>query len=115
MLKFFFLLWVLLASSFVHAQTPMVRLAPLGYQQLTSTGLINLTVPTGATVALITVETTSVRWRDDGTAPTASVGNLLGVTGAGLPFTYTGNLSVLQFIPTASTSIVNVTYYRFAG
>ena len=47
----------------------------LGYQQITSlTASTALTVPAGATLAVIVPESQSVRWRDDGVAPTASVG-----------------------------------------
>ncbi len=49
---------------------------PLGYQQITGapmTAGTGLTVPAGATMALISVSGATMRWRDDGTAPTASV------------------------------------------
>ena len=55
----------------------------IGYQQITSlSSAASLTVPTTdkngsfqkPTFALIICETQNVRWRDDGTAPTASVG-----------------------------------------
>ena len=87
------------------------RWIPVGYQQIAAFSTVQtLTPPAGATAALIRVETTSVRWRDDGTAPTASVGQLLLTTDA--PFWYPGVLSALQFIPTSSTSTLDVTYYR---
>ena len=53
---------------------------PLGYRQITvsSTALALSSatggVPKGATRAIIEVETDAIRYRDDGTAPTASVG-----------------------------------------
>jgi hypothetical protein len=82
---------------------------PLGYQQITSlASAANLTPPAGATAALITVETASVRWRDDGTAPTTSLGMLLT---AGQSFTYYGNLSAIQFIAVSGSPTVNVAYY----
>ena len=87
------------------------RWVAVGYQQIAAfSTLQTLTVPTGATAALIRVETTSVRWRDDGTAPTASVGQLMLTTDQ--PLWYPGVLTALQFIPTASTSTLDVTYYR---
>jgi hypothetical protein len=47
---------------------------PMGYQQITSLGAATtLTVPVGSTAALIMCEVASVRYRDDGTNPTASV------------------------------------------
>jgi hypothetical protein len=82
---------------------------PLGYQQITSlASAANLTPPTGTTAALITVETASVRWRDDGAAPTASIGMLLS---AGQSFTYYGNLAAIQFIAQSGSPVVNVSYY----
>jgi hypothetical protein len=92
---------------------------PLGYQQLTSfSAATNLTVPAGATYALINVEgtagTDTVRWRDDGTAPTTSVGMLMNATGDQRwpPLLYAGNLSTIQFIVAAGNPKVNVSYYR---
>lgn len=50
---------------------------PAGYQQLTvSSSVVGLTVPTRAVRAIIGVQAQSIRWRDDGTDPTASVGML---------------------------------------
>ncbi len=47
------------------------RFAPKGYQQITDlSSAVSLTVPNGANYAIIEAETQSVRWRDDGTAPT---------------------------------------------
>jgi hypothetical protein len=64
---------------------------------------------------MITISGTSVRYRDDGVAPTAALGVVLPVTTAGLPFLYAGTLSKIQFIPTAATSTLDVLYYRGAG
>lgn len=93
--------------------------AAYGYQQITVlTASTGLTVPTvsnqtgiGGTpsVALIIVEGQSVRWRDDGVAPTASVGMLLPV---GTVFMYDGDLTRIRFIQTAATAILNVSYYK---
>ena len=90
----------------------------MGYQQLdslaTATGL---TVPskdptsgmsTKANFALIVAEAQDVRWRDDGVAPTGSVGMLLKT---GVIFQYDGDLSKIQFIETSNGSKVNVSYY----
>lgn len=56
------------------------------------------------------LETAQVRWRDDGTAPTASVGHLLEV---GQVLEFDGKLSKLQFIRTGGTSgALPVSYYR---
>ena len=84
---------------------------PLGYQQITSlSGAQTLTVPAGATFALIQAEAVDVRWRDDGIAPTASVGMLLP---SGQPTQFSGDLSVLKFIQTSGGSAtLNVSYYK---
>lgn len=80
-----------------------------GYQQITSlSAAAALTVPSGARVALITCETQNVRWRDDGTDPTASVGQLL-TTGVGL--FYDGNLAAIKFIEVTASAKLNVCYY----
>ena len=39
----------------------------------------SLTVASGATGAVITVEEAPVRWRGDGTAPTSAIGHLMAV------------------------------------
>lgn len=86
-------------------------LTPLagGQMSLTVSSAAALTIPGGANVALIQALTQNVRWRDDGTAPTASVGlQLL----AGDEMFYTGDLSAIQIIQEAATAEVNVLYYR---
>jgi hypothetical protein len=89
----------------------------LGYQQITSLSAASgLTVPTQApdgsfqkpTFALIVAETQGVRWRDDGTAPTASVGMPLA---AGVPLQYDGDLNKIQFIEQAASAKLNISYY----
>lgn len=91
------------------------NLSPFGYQQITSLSAATaLTVPAPtnavpATLALIQAEVQNVRWRDDGTNPTASVGMLL-VVGDILP--YTGDLSKLKFIEATTGAKLNVSYYR---
>jgi hypothetical protein len=49
-----------------------------------------------------------VRWRDDGTAPTASVGMPLAV---GVPLQYDGDLTNIKFIETAASAKLNISYY----
>jgi len=81
----------------------------LGFQQITvSTTAIGITAPKGQR-ALISTETSNVRWRDDGTDPTASVGFLL-ETGTVLGFD--GNLAAIKFIKVSgSDATVNVALY----
>jgi len=89
----------------------------LGYQQITSlsssTGLtVPVTDPSGnkqqPTFALIIAETQAVRWRDDGTAPTASVGMPLAV---GVPLQYDGDLTKIRFIEQTASAKLNISYY----
>lgn len=91
-----------------------------GYQQITGmTTPTALTVPTKATdgnsnvptatIALLQAEGAAIRWRDDGTAPTASIGMILQL-GAD-PYPYDGPLSAIRFIETATGAKLNVSYY----
>jgi hypothetical protein len=89
----------------------------MGYQQITSlSSSTALTVPTktqlglAATpaIALITPETQAVRWRDDGVAPTATVGMPLA---AGVTLQYDGDISRIRFIEQTAGAKLNVTYY----
>lgn len=89
---------------------PYVGAPPLGYQQFTLAAATALpSIPLGATEALVVCETQTVRWRDDGTNPTASVGMPLTANTA---FPYTGNLSAIKFIQTTTTATCNVSYYK---
>jgi hypothetical protein len=81
----------------------------LGYDQITSLGsAVGLTPPSGALVAVIVAEGAAVRWRDDGTAPTATVGMPLP---AGGQMTYAGDLGAIQFIEQADGAALDVSYY----
>jgi len=89
----------------------------MGYQQITSlSSASKLTVPARdlnglagtPRIAIITPETQAVRWRDDGVAPTASVGMPLA---AGVTLQYDGDLSQVQFIEQAASAKLNITYY----
>lgn len=85
-------------------------LVPLGFQQLTNVtnaAAVSLTPPAGALVARI-VPDGAIRWRDDGTAPTAAVG--MPVT-ADDEFEYSGNLAAIKFIAQSATTNVNVSHY----
>lgn len=69
----------------------------------------SLTVPTGATVAQICIESQNARYRDDGVAPTATVGMIIY---AGTCFQYAGPLAALQLIGAAAGGTVDVSYYK---
>ncbi len=80
-----------------------------GYQQITAlSSAAALTVPDEARIALVQAESKSVRWRDDGTNPTASVGMVLD---AGAAMLYDGSLSAIRFIETAASAKLNISYY----
>ena len=86
--------------------------APCGYQQITAATLAAataLTLPANATMAFIQVDTAGVRWRDDGTAPTASVGVQLASAGS---FWYYGDLTKIEFIAVSGSPVLNVSYYH---
>lgn len=84
-------------------------LVPLGYQQLTNLAASTaLTPPVGARIALVHPESQNVRWRDDGTAPSATVGMRLPV---GAELRYTGNLAAIRFIEETASAKINVSYY----
>ncbi len=68
-------------------------------------------IPTGATAAFLQAETADVRWRDDGGAPTASIGNMV-VHGAGGQLFYAGTLSALRFIALSGSPLLDVAFYR---
>ena len=90
----------------------------LGYQRISSlSSATALTVPTvdpvsglnaKPTIALITPETQNVRWRDDGTDPTSSVGMPLS---AGVTLQYDGDLRRIKFIETTAGAVLNISYY----
>ena len=63
-----------------------------------------------ATMVALQAETASVRYRDDGGAPTASIGSEV-IFGQN-PFLYTGTLSALQFIAASGSPLLNVSFYR---
>lgn len=91
------------------------RAVALGYQQFTGTTLVTPTVPAGVNAAIISIETNPVRYRDDGTAPTTAVGNLIPVTTSGLPFEFTGNINQLLLFPTSTGATINIAYYKLVG
>ena len=65
----------------------------------------------GATRAFVTAETAQVRYRYDGTAPTASVGHLLEANGS-IVIEGPGNIARFQAIRTGGTSAVLATTFE---
>lgn len=85
----------------------------VGYQQITLGATVaSLTLPAAPdapTYALIEPEVQGVRWRDDGTAPTADVGQPLS---AGESLQYNGVLSAIRFFRMVAGAKLNVTYFQ---
>lgn len=81
----------------------------MGYRQLTNlSAAIGIPIANGR-VALIQALNQNVRWRDDGTDPTSTVGMRLH---AGETMFYTGNLRSIKFIEEAASAQLNVTAYE---
>jgi hypothetical protein len=90
-------------------QTKDASLEPLGYEQITGLGTVkSLTVPKKGRTVFLKAETQSIRWRDDGPNPTATVGNLLD---AGEEFWYTGKPQKLRFIEAVPGAVLNANHY----
>lgn len=99
---------------------------PLGYCQITTaisssaaalvTGSCSTgSVPNGATIAEICVETNSIRYRDDGTAPTTSVGIPVVPSSSTLPtcFAYAiVPLTAMQMIAVSGSPVVDISFYK---
>jgi hypothetical protein len=92
---------------------------PILFNQLAvSTVAVSLVLPTAAqnatanvsapNYALIVCETNDVRWRDDGTNPTSSVGSLLK---AGQSLKYNGPLASIKFIRVSADATLDVNFY----
>jgi hypothetical protein len=101
----------------------------LGYSQITgidaaAKGLgdgtdpasgLAVSIPAGSgTYVVVEAEAGAVRWRDDGTAPTATQGQILG---AGSVLTFSGRLSRLKFIAVLGGvgTKVNVSFEKSGG
>lgn len=84
---------------------------PLGYQQFaagTMDAAVALTVPTGATYAVIQCETQAIRMRDDGVNPTVATGVLLAVNTI---YELPGRLPAYKFISAVVGAVMNILYY----
>lgn len=107
----------LLASPPANAQIPPgITVVPLGYCQLTSIDAATLIstcaggIPARANLAVIKTEAQAIRWRDDGTSPTASVGLPMAVADA--PLYYSGTLPQVSVISQVAGAKLNVLFYR---
>ena len=61
--------------------------------------------------AILRPETGNIRWRDDGTAPTAAVSGGFPLN-AGETLEYDGEIARFQFITTAGSATLNVVLYN---
>lgn len=85
--------------------------AALGYRQVTATsGAFALpTPPAGTRRAIIQADGQALRWRDDGTNPTATVGMLIA---NGSELRYDGaDMGAIKLIAAAAGAIANIAYY----
>lgn len=96
-----------------HAESG-IRRVPCGFQQLAVDTAKSLTIPAACggvpTLAVIRAEAQALRYRDDGVAPTTTVGMPIAITDG--PIEYQGTISALQFIAETSGGIVDVLFYR---
>lgn len=102
-----------------HAQKRVASdfIQPLGYCQLTSVSSSTLVsscsggIPALTGWAVLCIDTAAIRWRDDGTAPTASVGMPVA---AGQCFYYSGTVAALRVIAQSGSPVVNISFYSGA-
>jgi hypothetical protein len=85
----------------------------LGFQQITSLSTaIGLTVPAGTRFASIRVESQNVRYRLDGSNPTASVGEQLkAAADQPIQLSIDEGLHVVKFIEETTSAKLNVHYF----
>lgn len=87
----------------------------LGYSQLTSLGSSTLIssvtggIPAGTDTVVLQAETQNVRYRDDGSAPTASVGMIL-VAGTMYEFSVS-QIAAMRVIEVTASAKLNITFY----
>lgn len=111
-----FALAIFSAFSLISAKADVgIRRTPCGYQQITTLSSAQaLTIPTnicasGITFAVIVAEAQAVRYRDDGTDPSATVGQPLAV---GVALEYSGSLTKIKFFEQAASAKLNILYYK---
>lgn len=73
-------------------------------------GLASNAIPTGAEYALVQAEAQNLRWRDDGTDPTTTVGMLL-ASGSTILIKNT-DLTAVKLMRAVSAGIINITFYK---
>ena len=92
-----------------YSETVMSPVA--GFQTLTvSSTAVALTVPATARLAVLTILTDNIRYRDDGTNPTATVGMLV-VAGSDIVVCGGPSLGAFRMIRQTTDATVSVSYY----
>lgn len=101
-----------ISGNFGNGFSADANVTPFGYYQVSVSTAVTLaslsggSLPAGARIVWILPEAGSnVRWRDDGTAPTASVGMPI-VSQQAWP--YEGSLAALQLVSQSGTATVNL-------
>lgn len=82
-------------------------ITPVAYVQPDPSSAVGIRVD--GRVALIQALNQNIRWRDDGTDPTANTGQRLA---AGQTFFYNGDLRKIKFIQEAAGAELNITTYE---
>jgi hypothetical protein len=82
---------------------------PAGYIQLSPSSVLGIGVGGDARTALIQALDQNVRYRDDGTDPTTTVGVRIH---AGESIWYTGNLGSIRFIEENASAELNILVYK---
>lgn len=81
-----------------------------GFQALTvSNTAVGFTVPSGTEYAIASLEANNIRYRDDGTAPTSSVGLL--ITATSIFGVCQNSLDSIRFIRETADGLLNIEYY----
>jgi hypothetical protein len=114
------LLCASMAMPAMGQRVPGFVIAPLGYCSLSVTGTAVQTSTCAGTFAALASyaavcnEGNAARWRDDGAAPTASVGQPLGSGSATAPTcqAMATTFSTLQWIAQSGTATLNFTFYK---
>lgn len=111
------LLLALAPSGVFAAGTPIQT--SIGYCQLSVTTAVLLStctggIPQGTTAAKISNEGAAYRWRDDGGAPTTSLGMPVatGTATAPITFDFYGSFAAMQIIAQTGTTVLDITFYR---
>jgi hypothetical protein len=91
--------------------SPGSALTPLGYSQLTPTSAIGLSAPAGSLICIVQAEGQTIRYRDDGTAPTTTVGMQI-LPGGVLTASGAAEIAAVQIIQTATGGLVDLSCYK---